>query len=378
MRVPMLNRQKLSQKLYAIKNDLFLDVSSEKIIAKESWKRLVSDPFVLQKIQALDTPWIIPSWQGKLDYTVSIMPYTEPYCVVAIDGSQVYPDRHEGIGCYLINIGVAQLMYGMQLPVFFSSEPIIFTGFDEENDESSHDIVNCKRQEYELKASLEAVSAARQLIGKKHALLLLCDGSLIFWHLESKGHYLRERFLYAYLHSLQQLYEYQVLNAGYISMPKSKELVNLIRVELCNFEMHNCHAYKQVQHIVDATIVPFFVQKHMRSNLFKSTASIVKYYPEHLAPYFFYLDVGSEIVRIEIPAWIADDEKLVNQVASLILDQTIKGYGYPVALAESHEQAVIKGPDREFFYLLLSKMSVDQKKSRIISCKSAKKRGIGI
>ena len=77
---------------------------------------------------------------------------------------------------------------------------------------------------------------------------------------------------------------------------------------------------------------------------------LVQHIREHLVPHFFYMDVGAEIVRIEIPAWIARDEQKINTVAQIILNQSIKGRGYPVALAEAHEQAVVKGPDREFFY----------------------------
>ena len=156
------------------------------------------------------------------------------------------------------------------------------------------------------------------------------------------------------------------MNAGYISLPKSKELVNIIRLELCNFEPSACGAHKKVRHIVDTTVARFFLSRYTRSTVFKSTATICSYYPEHLVPYFFYCDVGFEIARVEIPAWIAHDETLVYTVASIIIDQVIKGYGYPIALAEAHEQAVVKGPDREFFYLMLSKMSVDHKRVRTI------------
>ena len=90
------------------------------------------------------------------------------------------------------------------------------------------------------------------------------------------------------------------------------------------------------------------------------------------------MQVGTEVGRVEIPAWIAQDEKLVDQVAASILDQCHKGYGYPIGLAEAHEQAVIKGPDREFFYHLLQKMSTDRKRYIELSPKEMKKRGMGI
>jgi hypothetical protein len=62
----------------------------------------------------------------------------------------------------------------------------------------------------------------------------------------------------------------------------------------------------------------------------------------------------------------------------VILDQSIKGRGYPVCLAEAHEQAVVKGPDRDFFYHVLQKVGIEQKQHYVVSQKSLKKRGIGI
>ena len=375
----MLNRQKLAQKLGAMRETLFLDTTEEQQIALESWKRLINDPLLITKIDSIDAPWLIPYWQGALDYAVPIAVYQDPYSVVAVDGSQVYPDRHEGVSCFLVNIGVVHLMYGMQMPVLFSSEPTLFAGSDADDGEvaHSHDLVNCIRQDLELSAAVDACYVAQQMAPNR-TQLFLCDGSLVFWHLESKGPYLRDRFLDSYIRSLQALYQKSLLNAGYISLPKSKELVNIIRLELCNFEPSACGAHKKVRHIVDTTVARFFLSRYTRSTVFKSTATICSYYPEHLVPYFFYCDVGFEIARVEIPAWIAHDETLVYTVASIIIDQVIKGYGYPIALAEAHEQAVVKGPDREFFYLMLSKMSVDHKRVRTISPKSAKKRVIGM
>ena len=98
----------------------------------------------------------------------------------------------------------------------------------------------------------------------------------------------------------------------------------------------------------------------------------------HLIPHFFYLHTGYEIARVEIPAWIASDDAAVSLVARMLLDQSIKGRGYPVVLAEAHEQAVVKGPDRDFFYQMITKLSIERKQRILLSQKSVKKRGIGI
>jgi len=50
-----------------------------------------------------------------------------------------------------------------------------------------------------------------------------------------------------------------------------------------------------------------------------------------------------------VPKWVADDENLLALGHSLILDQCKRGQGYPVAISEAHEQAVITGSDRQLF-----------------------------
>lgn len=376
----MLNRAILLEQLQARSNDLFLDISKEFEIARQSWQRIIDDPAFLYKIRQISTPWLVPDWQDPLGQVTVIDPSLPHYAVLAVDGSQVYPDRHQGTSCFLVNIGSVILHYGNQMPkpVQFSSTPTVFTGDDTDDELSGgQDWVNCRRQELELQTGLaKSIELKTQMGDTPFAFLF--DGSLIFWHLESKENNLKELFLNKYLSLLDQLYKNNILCAGYISLPKSKELVNLIRVELCKFKLEGCKELEAVNHLVDASIARFFLKPHSRSIVFKSNAKIGASYAPHLVPHFFYMDVGAEIARIEIPAWIAQDEQKIATVAQIILNQSIKGMGYPVALAESHEQAVVKGPDREFFYHLIIKLGIERKRQLSSSQKSMKKRGMGI
>ncbi len=54
-----------------------------------------------------------------------------------------------------------------------------------------------------------------------------------------------------------------------------------------------------------------------------------------------------------MPQWVAENEGLLNLTHSLVLDQCRRGQGYPVALSEAHEQAVVTGADRENFWELV-------------------------
>ena len=374
----MLDRPKVMKELQESANKLFINLSSEFNLAKEIWEIITKDQFFAQKIAAIKAPWLIPSWIGNLSDVVTTIPnHQKSYTVFSVDGSQIYPDRHQGTSCCLINIGSAALAYGKNQHVLFYSKPFVYVPDESSEIENPVELVNCRRQELEFAEGLSLASHLHTTFPSESPLFLF-DGSLIFWHLEGKEQTIKDQFVGSYITSLQKFYDLKLPIVGYISLPKSKELVNLIRLQLSNFDPYTNKNYKKIEHLVDTHIVSFFLEPFARTTLFASNSGIVEYYPSHLKPYFFYLNVGEEIVRIEIPAWLTTDSQQIDTIINSIIDQTIKGHGYPVCLAEAHEQAVVKGPDREFFYHMIQKIGYDCKQHLRISQKSLKKRGIGI
>ena len=361
----MLNKSLLLQELNRVSSQLFIDDKPAYDLAQKVWKIICADPLFIHKVKKADAPWPVPTWDGKLCDTIAISIPEHDYEIISVDGSQIYPDRHQGVSCYLINIGGVIFKYGAATPVELFSTPYVFTEGQEEL-EVSTEMINGKRQELELQMGAQTVQEGQ---------LLLFDGSLIFWHLEAKDPLLKQVFLPKYLASLYGLYQRKILTVSYISAPRSRELVNLIRLQLCNFDPSNAQAFKPIERLVDAAIGSFYIPKYHRSIVFKNHSKISQQYPDAVAPYFFYINVGTEMGRVEIPAWIALDEHKTNQVAGMVLDQCIKGRGYPVVIAEAHEQAVVKGPDREFFYHVLTKMGIERERSTHLSQKVIKKMG---
>lgn len=378
----MLNRAKVMHALQNIEDALFHDISDEVDRARQAWERITQDPLFIHKIRACDIPLPLPHWDGDLGASIPIEPYAAPYTILGVDGSQIYPDKHQGSTCFLINIGSVLLSYGQpHKGVHLESVPYVFVPNDEDEiaGMGSPDVVNCQREEFEFEASCEISKIMQPSLQEQQIpYITVTDGSLIFWHLESKDAPIRDYFLSKYCSFLHELYEQKTLCAGYISLPKNKELVNLIRAALADFDTQVCMKSMEIKHVVDTTVASMFLEPGTRTTLFKSGAPIAQHYPDHLFPYFFYMHTGHEIARIEIPAWIARDDQSVALVASMLLDQSLKGRGYPVVLAEAHEQAVVKGPDRDFFYQIITKLGIERKKRIILSQKSVKKRGIGI
>lgn len=368
----MLNRAKLLEQVQATNELIFIDNKKELACAQEIWQQLLDNRTLAQSTIETQTAWPMPAWQNYLGSIQCIQSFKQPYAILGVDGSQVYPDRHEGFDCGLINIGLIELLYGLRAekPVTISTLPFFITAQDLGPESQAVELLDSLRTEYEFR---HALAVAKNYLKKAVNILTIFDGSLIFWHLESKDFMVKQRFITSYLALLQQFYEQNCLIIGYISLPKSKELVNIIR---CAVLMPELERYSQqtFDTILDRDIIALYIKPGYRSTIFYATATILEFYPEHLKPCFFYFNNGYEVVRIELPAWIARQESLVEYICQCISDQVDKGYGYPVCLSEAHEAAVVTAHDRELFYQMLHAQALKNGVTRSRSFKLQKKR----
>ena len=161
-------------------------------------------------------------------------------------------------------------------------------------------------------------------------------------------------------------------------MPKSRELMSMVRLFLSQADDASSVSQAELDGVVDTTFLSSWLAPGKRTAVFQSDAFSSCTYPAELHPHFFYINVGNEVGRVELPGWMAQDATLVEYAASVILDQCHKGRGYPVALAESHEQAVVRGADRDFFYQVIAKGAFDRGRTIRTSQKAARKRSMGI
>jgi hypothetical protein len=318
----------------------------------DTWDQILNDPLFAYRVAATTSaPWPLPAWREPLSQTVPIVSYCEPYTIISSDGSQIYPDRHEGVSCGLINIGTVVIPYrnegqGVQL----TNEPIIIVPDDFSDAISPQDMIAIKRQGYEIRQAVAATLAE----GGTRATLF--DGSYIFWHLQSIFGF--EAIIHDYCTTLASLEQKNIPYGFYISAPHSKDLINLARLQLCNFNPSNDAAYAPIRAFTDATLMTHQLAVGQRSIFFKSGAPVTLLYPPSQQPYFCYLRTTAEIGRLELPAWLVQDQLLCTQFIACVADQLEKGNGYPIALAEAHEQAVVKGPDRELFFTLLAQHGI--------------------
>lgn len=427
----MLDRNKIAKEIEKLSTDIFTYDDKQFKTACKKWHEINQKPDFKKQVITSKSSFLLPSWQGKLTDVFEVKPEIKNYAVLAVDGSQVYPDRHiSGINCFLINTGQCHLEYGQASKANLSSQPYVFTpdnvfepdGKNFPTDISfSSDLVDLKREELELETSFKTAHELNQKYsGQNTPFAVLVDGSLIFWQLEGKAPDIKKYFLNKYFEHLNSFYENNIPIAGYISMPKSRELINLIKIGLCRFEVANCiscHSLhntfpcKDIDHVFDTQIASIFLNPNFRSTIFYSNSKVVDLYPEHLKPCFVYLNTGKEIVRLEFPIWMTQPSHkaqassckdyaghrpaltqnfdkaecgtrqkttYLDLICKIAIDQSVKGQGYPVVLSEAHEQAVIKGFDKDFFYQLICKKSIEQNQRILFSPKSINKHNVNI
>ncbi|ELR98203.1 DNA double-strand break repair nuclease NurA [Gloeocapsa sp. PCC 73106] len=306
-------------------------------------------------VEALDTP-----------LTLGVSAFS--HSVFATDGSQIAPSHHEIAYCYLLNIGRIMLHYGQNLHPLLDSLPEIYYKPEDLYISKKWGIrteewMGYRRTVAEAKVLAEMACAWVKPPGAHYEPnLALVDGSLIYWFLEVLPHEAKDLLLPEIFQAWSNLQEQKIPLVSYISAPRSSESINFLRLQACPYPKPNCQSQcgnldklpcQVVEPLRDATLWAYLLKPGERSPLWRSNLRILDLYPESYRVYFCYINVGTEIARVEMPAWVALDSTLLEQALGIVLAQVYKGYGYPIALAEAHNQAVVKSGDRARFFALL-------------------------
>jgi hypothetical protein len=346
-----------------------------------------------KKIKVSRTTWLVAEIVERLNRRHAAPPPPSDFTVLATDGSHIDVDRHHATRCYLINTGSVILRYGSRPDAILASTPRLYSddkelaitppgGGREQPVEGT--ILGVKRSVEEC-SRLAGLAAG--LKDNDQALALL-DGTLILWGLEAYPDFVGDTLLVngllKCLDAMKKLNEKRPLAlASYISFPRSTDVVNVLRVAVCPNYVPDCDKYcppekgrdcEGLAGVRDRDLFMNLLESGERSALFISPSKVVReHYGEHRI-YFFYLRVDDEIARIEIPQWVAENDKLLNLTHGLVLDQCRRGQGYPVALSEAHEQAVVTGADRESFWELVEATMTEERLPGATSAKSFSKR----
>jgi len=350
-----------------------------------------------RKIKDSKTSWLVAGVTDRLAGSCQPTPCPSDFTVIASDGSHIDVDRHSPARCYLINIGTATLVYGGNAYAVLRSRPTLYAS---KEDMTIVDPLGSGEQPVEggllgikrMVAECQVLAEIDGNLSPESPALALLDGTLIMWGLAGRAYpeyvrteLLRNGFLLA-LDRIRDVSEKSSLAlASYISLPRSTEVVNALRIAICPHDPPDCDRHcprsspssqrecDVVAGIRDRDLFGALLESGERSSIFISGSSVVKgYYGDHEIR-FFYLKAGDEIGRVEFPRWV-EERGLVDLVHTVILDQCRRGHGYPVALSESHEQAIVTAADRDQFRHLVELALAEHHLSAATSEKDRSKR----
>ncbi|AFZ23014.1 NurA domain-containing protein [Cylindrospermum stagnale PCC 7417] len=308
------------------------------------------------------------------------------HTVISTDGSQISPNHHEIAYCYLINIGRVVLHYGQNKHPILDSLPEVFYRPEDLYVSRQWGIRTDEWMGFCRTASEITVLAELACSVKGEVPnLAMVDGSLIYWFLEQLPMDARDRILPPILEAWKQMREAQIPLMGYLSASRNIDAMNFLRLSACPHPVPDCITYcpnqleavpcKKFEPLRDTALWATQLKPGQRGTLWRSNARILELY-ENQTIYFCYVHVGTEIARIEVPAWVAENTTMFDQALGLMLAQVQKGYGYPVAIAEAHNQAVVRGGDRARFFALLERQMIKAGIKNVgTSYKEARKRG---
>jgi hypothetical protein len=271
--------------------------------------------------------------------------------IVAADGSQIYPDRHGIAFYYAINIGSIAFRHGSgQAPEVRTEPKLCYT--DDElypgGAPVSSDLVSAERTLAEMRALVGATLDEPEAGPPR---LALGDGPLLIWLQRAdlpQGR--QKRILADYLACLDRLRLGGATVSGFVSRPHSAEAVALLylaQLELAARQEVKSLAETEYRGLTDRALFGD-LNPGERSALFvRGTAANSDFRDRGHTIYFFYMNTGSDVARVEVPEWIARDPRRLGLAHAAIYDQCRCNNGYPYVLTRADELAVILGEERE-------------------------------
>ena len=286
-----------------------------------------------------------------LDAIRSAPDLPEHTALIAVDGSQIYPDRHGLAFYYAINVGCIVYRHGSGQAPQVGTEPRVF--FLEEDvypdgEPVTADLVSAQRGLAEMQQLVNATLAE----GTPGApCVALADGPLLLWlQGVTVPARVQARILAEYLTGLDQLRAASAAVAGFVSRPHSAEVVAL----LCLAES-TANATPAPKRLADTRYRGLtdralfgFLAPGQRSALFVRGAAANDQFHEHGHTICtFYLNTGADLARVEVPLWVAHSADRLDLIHAAVYEQCRLNNGYPYILTRADELAVILGAERD-------------------------------
>jgi len=272
--------------------------------------------------------------------------------IIAADGSQISPSRHEAIHYFLINLGAIQLSPATgEAPTQFTRSELHVAEYTASGATTEEQVAQARdKGERVLLAEL-----ATQARGQ--AIYTLTDGPLELWGGRSRNPDELDSFakhLEEYLAALRSLQAAGAATAGYVDKPRADLVVRALEVAATPLDqLANIRHQRPLRGVTDFDLFARLLAPGARSALFALQSQLSPKYEGPLALHFFYLNVGDEktpwLARVEVPAWVAENAAMLDSLHALLVGQcAVMGIlSYPYALHRAHEIALVSREEKD-------------------------------
>ena len=279
----------------------------------------------------------------------------EPCTVIAADGSQIPPSRHEAVDFGLVNVGIFHMAPGETPSEQVISQLMIGDALYSSQGRLTEDMISVMRDVGE-RTALAGMAASE--IG---AVVTLTDGGLEIFRepREDKGF---QKYFNQYVDSLRTMARLRIATAAYVDRPRADLVVRLLELMLPVAEQGLVSfSDRPLGGVTDAMLYSEVMQPGERSAVLGIQSLSARDFTDEISLCFFYLNVASAgakpyLARVEIPAWVADSPDLLDRVHSVLYSQA-QLFGirpYPYALHRAHEVAVVRYEEREQVEMMIN------------------------
>ncbi len=293
-----------------------------------------------------------------LDVSYAAATTRRPHAIVAADGSQVTPSRHEQVFFGVVNIGTVVMQPESGDAFKVSADTKILFG------ESLYGDTGLPMSEGDLALLRDQGERASLLIQARDLAapaLALTDGPLELWGgKDVTDPTAFERALRSYLRDLDEMKRLQCPVAGYVDKPGADLVIRLFEVVGADHDqLTHLRAFHPLRGATDRWLYSQILAPGERSAVLGLQSSSARRYVEDLSIHFFYLNIGTKahpaIARVEIPRWVAEDARMLGAVHAELIEQCLLlgASPYPYILHRAHETARISSQEREEIRLRL-------------------------
>ncbi|MHA1764801.1 MAG: DNA double-strand break repair nuclease NurA [Promethearchaeota archaeon] len=298
--------------------------------------------------------------------------------VVATDGSQIYTSQEYSIPVALIHVACYRNEHKIGKKYLKKTSIKILTPEELLIEESgrggkkfSQEPVDCARFRLEcelLTQEMDIIDNRKPEIEKAYFIM---DGSLILSFIDRFNPKIQEEHLQTLKNAVTKSRKTGYPLIGYVDSSRAKDVVNMV-ASLSPINL------KSINYISDSTVLEKYIKEHLKINMKFGDRTcaficdrndpIYKKYPDVLEQrmVFFYIKLNSEqLARVEFPEFLLGNKKeekeKINEIANILIAESIVGQGYPHLIDQVHHEAVIHAKERSKFYRLFQRFCLDEK-----------------